>query len=148
MVFHGANTSAELVAFGEAHTHGDCCLILSKEKIAFLGDLAFFQGQPYMNDCNPLSWKTILDEISRVGVKVFIPGHGQPGTKSEILLLSEYLTSMVNLVSQIIHEGGSVEDALKCSLPAPFHLWQNSGRHLFEDNVRFLYQCMRNRDEF
>jgi cyclase len=139
---HGSQRSAEIIGLERGHTSGDCLLALRDEQVAFLGDLAFFQRQPYMVDCEPMIWKRFLDGIPESSFEIFVPGHGEIGTKKEIALLSAYLTTLDDLVSQVIRSGGTVEDALKLTLPAPFDHWQQVSNHRFDDNVRFIYQYL------
>jgi cyclase len=140
MVFYGSRRSADLLALGNGHTCGDCFLALPEEKIAFLGDLAFFKRQPYMEDCDFTAWKNILEEISQSKLETFVPGHGPIGKKADLLLLLQYLNALEDLIRQVKQAGGSLEDALIAPLPEPFVEWQHTGQHRFEDNVRFLFQ--------
>ena len=140
IVFYGTQRSAELLALGSGHTSGDCFLALPEENIAFLGDLAFFQRQPYLEDCDFAAWKNILEEISQSKLETFVPGHGPVGKKADLRLLLQYLNAMEELVKHVKQAGGSLEDALSKHLPEPFGEWQHTGQHRFEDNVRFLFQ--------
>jgi Metallo-beta-lactamase superfamily. len=140
VIFYGTQRFAELIALGNGHTCGDCFLSLPEERIAFLGDLAFFNRQPYMEDCDFGAWKNILEEISQSKLKTFVPGHGPVGKKSDLLLMLQYLNALENLIVRVKQAGGSLEDALKVPLPEPFVGWQHAGHHRFEDNVRFLFK--------
>jgi glyoxylase-like metal-dependent hydrolase (beta-lactamase superfamily II) len=142
VVFYGSQRSADLLALGNGHTSGDCFLALPEEKIAFLGDLAFFKRQPYLEDCDFTAWKNILEEIRQSKLETFIPGHGPVGKKTDLLLLLQYLNALEDLVVQVKQAGGSPEDALDIPLPEPFVEWQHTGQHRFEDNVRFLFQSV------
>jgi cyclase len=140
LVFYGSRRSADLLALGNGHTSGDCFLTLPAEKIAFLGDLAFFRRQPYLEDCDLIAWKNILEEIGQSRLETFVPGHGPVGKKADLLTLLQYLNTLEELVSQVKQAGGSLEEALKIPMPQPFIEWQYAGHHRFEDNVRFLFQ--------
>jgi glyoxylase-like metal-dependent hydrolase (beta-lactamase superfamily II) len=140
IVFYGTQRSAELLSLGSGHTPGDCFLALPDENIAFLGDLAFFKRQPYMEDCDFAAWKNVLEEISQSKLETFVPGHGPVGKKADLLLLLQYLNALEDLIKQTKLAGGSLENALRMPLPEPFVEWQHIGQHRFEDNVRFLFQ--------
>jgi glyoxylase-like metal-dependent hydrolase (beta-lactamase superfamily II) len=144
LFLYGSQRSAEIIGLEQGHTSGDCLFTLREEKVAFLGDLAFFQRQPYMTDCEPMIWKRVLDGIGESSFETFVPGHGQIGTKKDITMLSDYLTILDDLVSQVIRSGGTVEDALKLTLPTPYDLWQQAGNHRFDENVRFFFQYLTN----
>jgi hypothetical protein len=46
------------------------------------------------------------------------------------------------LVDRVQSMSGTLEDALAQPLPEPFTQWQQTSRHRFEDNVRFLFQYL------
>lgn len=142
IVFYGSQRCADLLALGNGHTSGDCFLALPEEKIGFLGDLAFFKRQPYLEDCDFTAWKNILEEIGQSKLEIFVPGHGPVGKKNDLLLLLQYLNTLEELVTQVKQVGGTAEDALHRPLPEPFVEWQHTGQHRFEDNIRFLFQCI------
>jgi cyclase len=139
-VFHGTHRTAELLTKGKGHTSSDCYLVLPEERVAFVGDLAFFQCQPFMGYCDPEAWKAQLEGMERSDVETFVPGHGPVGTKADIALLRKYITALEDMVSRTVARGGTVEDALQQSLPDPFDVWISGDRDLFETNVRSSYQ--------
>lgn len=139
LVFHGTRRRAELITHGSGHTSDDCFLVLPVEKVAFLGDLAFFQRQPFMAHCDPAAWVAQLEKLEQSDVETFVPGHGLVGTKADITLERRYITALEALVSWAIQEDESVEAILQRRLPAPFDAWSDDGTPL-EGNVRLLHQ--------
>ena len=140
LIFHGSQRSAELRTSGEGHTISDCYLILPEEKIVFMGDLGFFQCQPFMAFCNPEAWQAQLEGFEGSHFELFVPGHGPLGTKADLALQKRYITVLEGMVGRIVKEGGSVEDALQISLPEPFDAWLSGGMTRFEANVRSSYE--------
>lgn len=140
LIFHGTRRMAELLTLGRGHTSGDCFLVLPAENIAFMGDLAFFQCQPFMAYCDPEAWEAQLEEMELSDIETFVPGHGPLGTKADIALQKQYITVLEKLVVQIVNEGGTVEEALQQSLPEPFGAWLSGGMARFEANVRSSYE--------
>lgn len=138
LVFHGTRRAAELLTLGRGHTSSDCFLVLSAENIAFMGDLAFFQCQPFTAYCDPEAWMAQLEEMEQSDIETFVPGHGPLGTKADVALQKQYITVLEEMVAQVIREGGTVEDALQQSLPEPFDAWLSGAR--FEANVRSSHQ--------
>jgi glyoxylase-like metal-dependent hydrolase (beta-lactamase superfamily II) len=139
IIFHGIARSAELVATGRGHTISDCILRLPKDKIAFIGDIGFFNSQPFMAYGFPREWVALLNEMTNWKVKTFIPGHGPVGDKSDLLLEMKYIRALENMVRKVIQRGGTVKDALRGTLPPPFDAWQKAGTR-FEMNVRSSYK--------
>jgi glyoxylase-like metal-dependent hydrolase (beta-lactamase superfamily II) len=88
---HSSNRYVELIEGGHDHTAGDLYLRIPAESIAFIGDIGFFNEQPYMADSNPEGWKSMLNELKHSEYKTFIPGHGPAGSENDIALIEEYI---------------------------------------------------------
>jgi glyoxylase-like metal-dependent hydrolase (beta-lactamase superfamily II) len=140
LIFHGKHRSVELLTRGKGHTSSDCFLILPEEKIAFMGDLAFFQCQPFMVNCDPEAWIAQIEEMVQADIDAFVPGHGPLGGKEDPTLQNQYIIVMEELVTQVVNGNGSVEDALRQALPAPYDTWLIGGMARFEANVRSSYE--------
>ncbi len=140
LIFHGTRRVAELRTRGCGHTSSDCFLVLPAEKIAFMGDLAFFQCQPFMVYSDPEAWKAQLNEMEQSDIETFVPGHGPLGTKEDIALQCRYIAVLEEMVGRIVKEGGTVEEALQQNLPEPFDMWLSGGMARFEANVRSTYE--------
>ena len=140
LVFHGTLRRAELLTEGKGHTDSDAYLVLPEERIVFMGDLGFFQTQPFMAFCDPEAWMAQLESMQQSNIETFVPGHGPLGTKADIALQGEYITALEGLVAQVIKEGGSVEEALQRPLPATFDGWLAGEMARFEHNVRSSYE--------
>jgi glyoxylase-like metal-dependent hydrolase (beta-lactamase superfamily II) len=139
IIFHGTRRMAELLTLGGGHTASDCFLVLPAEKIVFMGDLAFFQCQPFMAYSEPKALMEQLKDMEQSDFEIFVPGHGPLGTKADITLQMRYISFLEEMVGHIVKEGGTVEEALKQSLPEPFDAWLSGGMARFEANVQFYY---------
>ena len=140
LVFHGTRRRAELITWGAGHTSSDCFLVLPEEHVAFVGDLAFFQCQPFMPSGDPRSWVAQLEKLEQSDVETFVPGHGPQGTKADMALQRQYLITLQEQVAQAIKAGRPVEEMIQQPLPAPFDAWLSRGLARFEANAKFLYQ--------
>lgn len=139
LIFHGTQRPADLTDLGQAHTISDCILRLPQDGIAFIGDIGFFQSQPFMPYGFPSKWAALLDDMANWEVQTFVPGHGPLGGKDDLSLEATYIRTLEDVVSQVLKAGGTVEDALRQTLPPPFDAWQAS-RQRFEVNVRSSYK--------
>lgn len=139
VVFYGQQRSAELIATGKGHTDSDCILYLPQDRVAFIGDIGFFQSQPFMPYGSPPEWIALLEDMATWDVEIFVPGHGPLGGKVDLNLEARYIRALEKKVQQVVQAGGSLDDALCQILPTPFDAWQIVG-HRFEANVRASYE--------
>jgi len=141
LALRGSKRQVELMTRGHGHSPGDCFLVLPAERIAFLGDLAFFKCQPYMGDCNPQRWIAQLAWLERSDVLTFVPGHGPLGTKEDVILERQYIAHLRAVVLRAIREGESIESVLDRPLPSPVDAWSPDGRPLAV-NVETLFRLL------
>lgn len=139
IAFYGTHRRATLVEVAPAHTKHDLYLLLREDRIAFIGDLGFFQCQPFMVFCEPDAWMRQIEALEQVEVDVFVPGHGPLGTKADLALQRQYIALLPGLVADAIAEGLSPEQAIQKSPPAPFEAWLHGGMLRWEGNIRSFY---------
>ncbi|MBN1937699.1 MAG: MBL fold metallo-hydrolase [Anaerolineae bacterium] len=139
IVFHGPRRTVELVALETVHSPGDCYLLLPDERIALIGDLGFFDRQPFMPFGDPEAWVQQIEQMLAWDVEVFVPGHGPVGGKTHLKREQEYITTIETMVREAIAAGRSLDDLLKQRLPAPFDAWSIDGT-AGEYNLRFVYE--------
>jgi len=142
---YGANALVKIMTLGVGHTACDTILVLPEDRIAFIGDLGFFQTHPYLGSSNPEKWIDILDKLSVSKINLFIPGHGPVGTKADLLALKTYIMTLQALVASVVNCGGSEDDAASQPVPEIALEWAGFGR--FEQSMRYLYQRHVNKDE-
>jgi len=139
LVFHGLQRRAELVEVAPGHTEHDVYLLLPEDRVVFMGDLGFFECQPFMVFADPLAWVAHLEEMEGSSNELFVPGHGPLGTKADLALQRQYILVLESLVVQAIREGLSAEETLERFLPAPFDAWIQAGRSRWEANVLAIH---------
>ena len=90
-VWYG-DTQVDIFWPGRAHTSGDAIIVLPKEKIAFLGDIAFFQVTPLAASGFFADWIKVCDRlIADPAMQTIVPGHGPVGGKAELAEMKGYL---------------------------------------------------------
>lgn len=135
---HGNLRSVEIFDSGHVHTPGDVCLGLPREKILFIGDIGFFNEQPYMEDSNPSNWKAFLNELRNSEYNFFVPGHGPIGTKENLRQMVEYIELLETLVSDAVNQGKHMKSILEQDLPEPFATW-TLGSSRLEVNCKIMF---------
>jgi glyoxylase-like metal-dependent hydrolase (beta-lactamase superfamily II) len=138
--FRGSKRTAELHSLGRGHSEDDAVLLLPQEGVAFIGDVGFFDEQPFLGFCDIDMYRAQLRFFQRSDFQVMVPGHGPVGGKDNVALQLEYLDVLEDLVGQVARRGGSFEEAMQISLPEPFDQWLMGGMERFRVNVRYLFE--------
>ncbi|MEP7243472.1 MAG: MBL fold metallo-hydrolase [Gammaproteobacteria bacterium] len=90
-VYYG-DTQVDFVWPGRAHTSGDALVLLPKEKILFMGDIAFFGVTPLNGSGFIEDWINVCDRtLADSGVETIVPGHGPVGGKAQLKEMRGYL---------------------------------------------------------
>jgi cyclase len=137
LVLYGSRRTIELLTYGGGHTDSDAFLYLPGERLAFMGDLLFVKNHPWMGDGHPEEWLPILDRVKELAIDIFVPGHGPVGTREDISLLQQYITTIVQLSKELHEADKPLEEAKKTAMPAPFDTWGSC--EVFSWNMEFLY---------
>lgn len=138
--FEGNERKAKLYSLEHGHSEEDVVLLLPQEKIAFIGDIGFFDTQPFMGFCDLDRYREQLLFFQDSDFQVLVPGHGPVGGKSDITVQLEYFDVMEDLVGKVVQKGGSFEEALQITLPEPFDKWLMGEMGRFTANIRYLFK--------
>lgn len=139
LTFQGSARNAELRSFGRGHSEDDAVLLLPQDGIAFIGDIGFFDTQPFLGHCDIDLHRQQLDFFLDSEYQILVPGHGPLGDKENITLQLRYLDVLEELVGKVAQRGGSFEEAKQIKLPEPFDKWLVGGMARFEINVRKVF---------
>jgi cyclase len=85
----------ELVSLGGGHTESDAFLVLAYRRVAVVGDLLCVGMHPWLGAGDPWRWIEILDELERLEVDRFLPGHGSVSTAEEVRALRQHLAAFL-----------------------------------------------------
>ena len=139
ITFQGSKRKAVLRSLGRGHSADDAVLLLPDDGLAFIGDIGFFDTQPYLGSCDIDLYRKQQRFFLDSGFQVLVPGHGPVGGKEELALELKYLDVMEDLVGRVAQRGGSFEEAMQIALPEPFDKWLMGGMERFGVNVRYLF---------
>ena len=123
LTVYGASKTVQLLSYGEGHTESDLFLYLPKEQIAFLGDLLFIQNQPWVGDGDVEKWKIYLDNITKLNIKILVPGHGPVGSPSDIAAMKSYFQNIDETATACYQKRVLPQDDKTLKSPAPFNNW-------------------------
>jgi cyclase len=140
-VFYG-DTQVDFVWPGRAHTSGDALVRLPKEKILFMGDIAFFgvtplNGSGFIEDWIKVCDRTLADD----GVETIVPGHGPVGGKAQLAEMRGYLELLWREGRKKLAAGVSAGRAAAEIDLGPYASWTDADR--IAANVARLYSELR-----
>ncbi len=139
--FQGVDREVEFRSFGRGHSEDDSVLFLHDDGIAFIGDIGFFDTQPFLGYCDLEPYRKQIRYFIDSEYEVLVPGHGPIGNgKDDIALQLRYLDIMEELIGNVVHRDGSFEEAKQIKLPKPFDKWLQAGKGRFDVNVRYLFE--------
>jgi len=106
--------------FGAAHTNGDAVMLFEKANVVHLGDLVFNRIYPVIDRVAGGSfrhWIVVLEKIAREypSDAIYLFGHGNSkfgvtGQRTDLLVLRDYLVSLLEHVQAQIAAGKSKEE--------------------------------------
>jgi glyoxylase-like metal-dependent hydrolase (beta-lactamase superfamily II) len=140
MTFHDSKRTAEVRSLGRGHSADDVVVLLPRDGIAFVGDIGFFDTQPFMATCDLDLYRKQLAFFRISDLDVLVPGHGIVGGKPEVEHELAYFDVLEDLIGKVVKQGGSLEAASQIALPPPFDRWLFGGMNRFTMNVRFMYK--------
>jgi glyoxylase-like metal-dependent hydrolase (beta-lactamase superfamily II) len=140
VVFKGSTKEVEFRSLGRGHSEEDAVLPLPQEGIAFIGDIGFFNCQPFFGFCDIDLYREQVRYFLDSDFEVLVPGHGPVGGKDDLVLQLDYMDRMEELVGNIIQINGTFEDAMQVEPSEPFDQWLYGGMGRLEANVRYLYK--------
>lgn len=79
---------------GDANTKGDAMVYIPSKKILITGDVVV-SPVPYAFGSNHSSWMSVLNNISKLDVATYIPGHGEPMNNKA------YILSLISLFEKL-----------------------------------------------
>ncbi len=84
MTFHGAKRVVEVRSLGRGHCADDVVVLLPQDGIAFVGDIGFFDTQPFMAYCDLDLYRKELRFFMYSDFRTHVPGHGVVGGKHQV----------------------------------------------------------------
>ncbi len=117
-------TEFEILNLGPAHSPGDSMVWLPQQKLVITGDMAFHERLlPVFEDTDTLGWVNTWSAFESLGADVVIPGHGHATDMATVRRWTyDYLVHMRHAVTQLLDNGGSLQDAYSIDQSAYSHL--------------------------
>lgn len=109
---------------GLAHSPGDVVVHLPEQKLVIAGDMAFHERLlPVMEDTQTGEWLVSWQKFEDLKAMYVIPGHGHPTNMAQVRRYTkDYLVFLRAKVSEVLNEGGDLQDAYKIDQSDYSHL--------------------------
>jgi glyoxylase-like metal-dependent hydrolase (beta-lactamase superfamily II) len=91
----------------------DAVVYLPSTKTLFLGELYDNQYFPRIGSRNVHSWIDVLRQVEGWNVDTYVPGHGAPGSKKDLVDFRKFLEWLVAQVEMRLKQGKNPEDIQK-----------------------------------
>jgi len=141
LIFRGTARTAQLLATSGGHTESDCLLFLPQERVVFCGDLLFVECHPYLGDCDPEAYLSILDRLKGLAAEVYVPGHGPVGGREDLDKMKLYVRTLMQQAQEAVARGMTAEAFAKHTVPEPFASW-TMAKPFYDANLRFMHSRM------
>ncbi|MFD1018645.1 MBL fold metallo-hydrolase [Thalassobacillus hwangdonensis] len=127
----GSERNARLVTYGRAHSYCDAVLFVEGVQVVFTGDLLFVEGHPTFFEESDLDlWLEKLKFLESEDIKSFVPGHGEIGTKDDVLTMITYMNDVKTVAST---------PSLNNEMLQKYKEWGEQG---WEKNVKLILEKM------
>ncbi len=124
----GSARTVRLIAAERAHTAGDVILLCPDDRIAFLGDLGFFQDSPayIAPEGHAVGWSARLRDLEALDMTTYVPGHGNVGGKQDLVAQRGFLDAVVDAARPVADAGGTVDDVVERMRQTEYARWEQT----------------------
>ena len=135
----GTERRISILELGAVHSSNDLIVELKKDNIQFIGDVGFFNLQPFMAMGRYNNWTTEINRLIGSDMELMVPGHGEVGGKKELEMQLKYFTEIETKVSEVVYNEGSLDDSLQIKMDSIFEPWLRNGLYRYDMNIKFMF---------
>lgn len=142
------NLTLKIHHYGVSHTHSDIMIEVVELDTIFLGDNVLNKRMPHLDNGDIVGNISTINNVLNKNYKFYVPGHGATGSKIIAEEYLEYLTLLLESVTQYYHEGKSdfeMKDLIQSTM-TKFSNWGDFDRELGR-NISLVYLQVE-RDDF
>jgi phosphoglycerate dehydrogenase-like enzyme/glyoxylase-like metal-dependent hydrolase (beta-lactamase superfamily II) len=137
LVLDDGKQRVEFLFFGHAHTAGDACAYLPKQKILCTGDACVNGAYNFMGNGDSASWIRALERMQQLDIDLVCPGHGPLAGKDLLETQKRYFVELRRQVQQGIDAGKDADEIVKAIDMPWYKVW--TGVPPSGDNIKFVY---------
>lgn len=113
----------KLLDLGAGQSPGDTAVYLPQLKVLFVGDLFENKYIPRPGSRDVHRWIETLRWLEGWDVETYVPGHGAPASKKDLIEFREFLEWLSNEVDARIHQGKSLAQVKNEMVPFQNYPW-------------------------
>lgn len=147
--------TVHLIYYGNAHTGGDSVIFFENANVAHMGDLVFNRAYPFIDPgagANIKNWVDVLRSTANdlPADAIYIFGHGNPeygvqGSKSDVIMMSDFLEALLEFTQKGIDAGKSKEEIASAEALPGFEVFHQDNWFLGLDfQINTAYDELRN----
>lgn len=136
--------------YGNAHTSGDSVIYFENANVVHMGDLVFNRMNPYTDrpaGASVHNWISVLAAVEEEypADAIYIFGHGKPefgvtGDKSDVAIMRNYLSAMVEHVEQGVEAGKPKEEIIDLKTLPGYENFLYADFWSLSQNLNVVYQ--------
>jgi len=106
--------SVELIYPGRSHSDNCIAIYFPKEKTVFAVDFISTKRLPYrtLNNSYFPDWIKSIEKVENVVFEIFVPGHGNIGTRADVVEHRNYIETLYAAVKEAKAKGSSLAEML------------------------------------
>jgi cyclase len=125
MTFHMNGEDVELHHFLPGHTDGDIIIKMMKGNVLHTGDAFNLSGYPYIDGSSGGTFDGYIETLNKIAALAddqskVIPGHGNVGTKADVIMVRDMLIDIRTQVEAAMKKGKKVEDIPALNLTSKY----------------------------
>ena len=113
----------KVINLGDNTAPGDAAVYLPQSKVLFLGNVFENEYIPRIGSANIDNWIKTLHKVESWDVDIYVPGHGQPAGKAQVLEFRHFLEWLSGQVRSGLQKGKTLEQLQNDLVPFPNIHW-------------------------
>ena len=133
------------VRLSGGHSDADAVVHLAQQRVVFLGHLFESGFFPRLDQSDVRRWIEVLKDLESWDVDIYVPAHGPPGGKKELVEFRRYLEWLSNEIATRVAEGKSMGEVKRELKLTETYRW--SARELASRGIEEIYQRLSPKED-
>lgn len=130
----------KVINLGDNTSPGDAAVYLPQSKVLFLGNLFENEYIPRIGFANIENWIKTLGKVESWDVDIYVPGHGHPASKAQVVEFRHFLQWLTGEVRSRMQKGKTLEQIQNDLVPFQNYHW--SAPELESEAVAGVYHSL------